>query len=164
MKPVLKPIPLDDILHFIQAYRALEQMPLEDGFAHLRAITPVIPGDDEKELKELRQHFRNQWYDKNRHFGLFYLNLSHYRQIYLLHLWQIRDWQDEEYIGTAQRSPFFRIAGRPPAKAYQLHQLLKFFENHGINAQLTPEINLPEPPDEDRRFGNSANWPGRRSG
>lgn len=89
---------------------------------------------------------------------LVFLNLSHFRQIYLLHLWTIRDWQDEEYLGTALRNPFFRIAGRPPAKALQLHQLIKFFENHGINAQLTPQITLTELPEEDKCFGNSANW------
>ncbi|WP_236648919.1 hypothetical protein [Spirosoma sp. 209] len=48
--------------------------------------------------------------------------------------------------------------GRPPAKALQLHQLLKFFENHGINPQLTRQIALTELPDSDKRFGNSANW------
>lgn len=114
-----QPIPLQDVLQFIRSYRTLEQMPLEDGFAHLRAISPIILGDDELELNQLRQHFRNQWYDKNRQFGQFYLNLSHYRQLYLLHLWTVHDWQDEEYLGTALRNPFFRIAGRPPAKALQ---------------------------------------------
>ena len=158
MNQPLQPIPFSEILHFIRSYRALEQMPLEDGFAQLRAISPIIPGDDAAELKELRQHFRNQWYSKDRHFGQFYLNLSHYRQIYLLHRWGIRDWQDEEYLGTALRNPFFRIAGRPPAKALQLHQLLKFFENYGINPQLTADITLTELPEEDKCFGNSANW------
>ncbi|ADB42802.1 hypothetical protein [Spirosoma linguale] len=158
IKQPIKPIPLDEILNFIRAYRTLEQMPLEDGFAHLRAISPMLLGEKEGELKELRQHFRNQWYDKERHFGLFYLNLSHYRQIYLLNHWEIRDWQDNEYIGMTLRNPYFRIVGRPPAKALQLHQLLKFFENHGINPQLTGQITLTELPDSDKRFGNSANW------
>lgn len=158
MNHLRQPIPLQDVLQFIRSYRTLEQMPLEDGFAHLRAVSPIIPGDDEAELNRLRQHFRNQWYDKNRQFGQFYLNLSHYRQLYLLHLWTVHDWQDEEYLGTAMRNPFFRLAGRPPAKALQLHQLIKFFENHGINQQLTPEITLTELPQEDKRFGNSANW------
>jgi hypothetical protein len=158
MKQSLKPIPAEEILQFIRAYRTLEQMPLEDGFAHLRAVSPVLPGEDEAEVKELRQHFRNQWYTKERHFGLFFLNLSHFRQIYLLHLWDIRDWQDEEYLGTALRNPFFRITGRPPAQAWQLHQLIKFFENHSINPQPTPQITLSELPEGDKRFGNSANW------
>ncbi len=158
MKQSLKPIPAEEILHFIRAYRTLEQMPLEDGFAQLRTISPVLPNDDEAELKELRQHFRNQWYTKERHFGMFYLNLSHYRQLYLLHMWNICDWQDEEYLSTALQNPFFRIVGRPPAKALQLHQLIKFFENHGINSQLTPQITLTELPEDDKRFGNSANW------
>lgn len=114
IKPPLKPIPLNDILQFIRCYRALEQMPLEDGFAYLRA---AILGEDEDELKELRQHFRNQWYDKERYFGQFYLNLSHFRQIYLLHHWNIRDWQDDEFVGTALRNPYFRIVARPPGIA-----------------------------------------------
>lgn len=158
INPVIKPIPLDEIQHFIRSYRALEQMPLEDGFAHLRAISPPILGDDEKEAKQLRQHFRNQWYDKNRHFGLFYLNLSHYRQIFLLHHWGIFDWQDSEYVGTALRNSYFRVMARPPGKAIQLHQLLKFFENHGINEQLTDRITLSELPAEDKRYGNATNW------
>ncbi|RIV17461.1 hypothetical protein DYU11_31915 [Fibrisoma montanum] len=158
IKQPIKPIPVDEILHFIRAYRTLEQMPLEDGFAHLRAISPVVLGEDENAMKDLRQHFRNQWYSKERHFGLFYLNLPHYRQINLLHFWGIRDWQDEEYVGTALRNPVFRLAGRPPAKALQLHQLLKFFENYGINAQPSNHIKLDELPAEDKRFGNSANW------
>ena len=158
MTPSLKPIPLEDIIRFIQLYRRLEQMPLEDGFAHLRAISPVLPGDDDTDLKELRQHFRNQWYSKERHFGLFFLNLSHYRQIYLLQLWNIRDWQDEEYLGTAQVNTFFRVAGRPPDKALQLHQLLKFFENHGISQQLTSHITLNDLPEPEKRYGDSANW------
>lgn len=158
MNKSLPPIPLEDILQFIRLYRTLEQMPLEDGFAHLSAISPVVLGEHEIPVKELRQHFRNQWYDKHRHFGLFFLNLPHYRQIYLLHLWDIRDWQDEEYIGTALRNPAFRILGQPPAKALQLHQLLKFFENNGINTQLTPQITLNELPESDKCFGNSANW------
>ena len=57
MTPVHKLIPLDEVLHFIRSYRALEQMPLEDGFAHLRAITPRFPGEVE-EVKAMRQHFR----------------------------------------------------------------------------------------------------------
>lgn len=154
----IKPIRLDEILLFIRAYRTLEQMPLEDGFAYLRAISPVLLVEDGSELKELRQHFRDQWYDKECHFGQFYLNLSHYRQIYLLNHWKISDWQDDEYIVTALRNPYFRIVGRPPAKALQLHQLLKFFENHGINPPLTGQITLTELPDSDKRFGNSANW------
>ncbi|WP_019990959.1 hypothetical protein [Rudanella lutea] len=157
-KSPVKPIPLDDIFQFIQCYRALEQMPLEDGFAHLRAISPVVLGEDEQAMKDLCQHFRNHWYSKQRHFGSFYLNLPHYRQINLLHFWDIRDWQDEEYVGTALRNLVFRLTGRPPAKALQLHQLLKFFENYGINEQLTEQIRLTELPDEDKRFGNSANW------
>lgn len=55
MNQPLQPIPFSEILHFIRSYRALEQMPLEDGFAQLRAISPIIPGDDAAELKELRQ-------------------------------------------------------------------------------------------------------------
>jgi hypothetical protein len=155
---MIQPIPLDEIQHFIRSYRALEQMPLEDGFAHLRAISPPILGDDQQEEKQLRQHFRNQWYDKERHFGLFYLNLSHDRQIYLLHHWNILDWQDGEYLGTALHNPYFRVMARPPGKALQLHQLLKFFENHGINKQLTGGITLTELPPENKRYGNSANW------
>ena len=158
MKLPITPIPLEDILHFIRFYRQLEQLPLEDGFALLRTITPEVLGDNEKELKELRQHFRNQWYSKERGFGQFYLNLSHYRQVYLLNFWQIQDWQDEEYLGTCLRNPFVRVAGRPPAKAFQLHQLLKYMENHGINPQLTDEITLTDLPEMKKRFGNSANW------
>ena len=158
MKPVYKPIPLDEVLHFIRSYRALEQMPLEDGFAHLRAITPRFPSEDEGEVRAMRQHFRNAWYDKNRAFGQFYLNLSHFRQVYLLQHWDIGDWQDGEYIGTCLRNPYYRIMGRPPAKALQLHQMLKFFENYGINPQPAPSITLPQLPLSEKRFGNAANW------
>lgn len=158
IKKSIPAIPLDDIVQFIRSYRVLEQMPLEDGFAHLRAITPVILGEDEAELKELRQHFRDQWYSKERRFGRFFLNLSHYRQVYLLHLWGIQDWQDEEYIGTALQNPFFRVAGRPPAKALQLHQLVKYFENHGITYWPGSSTLLDDLPEDNKRFGNSANW------
>lgn len=158
-RKTLPAIPLDDILQFIRSYRALEQMPLEDGFAHLRAITPAVLGEAETDLEQLRQHFRNQWYTKERHFGLFYLNLSHFRQIYLLHLWNIQDWQDEEYLGTALRNPFFRVAGRPPAKALGLHQLVKYFENHGITYWPHSSTLLDHLPQEDgKRYGNAANW------
>ncbi|CCH57561.1 hypothetical protein BN8_p06747 (plasmid) [Fibrisoma limi BUZ 3] len=158
MKLPIKPIPLDQILHFIYSYRQLEKLPLEDGFAELRAITPKVLGDNERELKELRQHFRNQWYDKERSFGQFYLNLAHYRQVYLLNFWGIQDWQDEEYLGTCLRNPFVRIAGRPPAKAFQLHQLVKYMENHGISSPLTDGVMLTNLPEMEKRFGNSANW------
>lgn len=158
MKPPIQPIPLDEILHFIKSYRRLEQLPLEDGFAELRAITPTVLGDFPLELKDLRQHFRNHWYAKERSFGQFYLNLPHYRQVFLLNHWGIVDWQDQEYIGTALVNPFFRIARRPPAKAYQLHQLLKFFENHGINKELVQGITLTDLPEFKKRFGNSSNW------
>lgn len=154
-------IPVEEILQFITSYRALEQMPLEDGFAHLRAITPKLPlldSQEAQEVKELRQHFRNHWYSKRQGFGQFYLNLSHYRQIYLLHLWNIKDWQDAEYLGTSLINPFFRIAGRPPAKALQLHQLVKYFENHGINPNQFPSIPMNDLPVFEKRFGNSANW------
>ncbi len=158
MKQAIKPIPLEEILHFIGSYCQLEELPLEDGFALLRTITPKVLGENEQELKGLRQHFRNQWYSKERQFGQFYLNLSHYRQVYLLNYWGIQDWQDEEYLGTCLRNPFVRVAGRPPAKALQLHQLLKFFENHGINQQLTQQITLTELPPDEKRFGNATNW------
>ena len=158
MKSADKPISPEEVTHFIKAYRALEQMPMEDGFAHLRAITPLLPGEDEQEVKAMRQHFRNAWYDKNRAFGQFYLNLSHFRQVYLLQHWDIGDWQDGEYIGTCLRNPYYRIMGRPPAKALQLHQLLKFFENHGIDPQPAPSITLTQLPSPDQRFGNATNW------
>ena len=106
----------------------------------------------------MRQHFRNAWYDKNRAFGQFYLNLSHFRQVYLLQHWDISDWQDGEYIGTCLRNPYYRIMGRPPAKALQLHQLLKFFENYGINPQPAPSISLTQLPPPEKQFGNAANW------
>ena len=89
---------------------------------------------------------------------------QHIRQIYLLQHWDIGDWQDGEYIGTCLRNPYYRIMGRPPAKALQLHQLLKFFENYGINPQPAPSIALPQLPPPEKRFGNAANWPGRRRG
>ncbi|WP_225309723.1 hypothetical protein [Larkinella humicola] len=158
MKLPITPIPVEDIILFIESYRNLEKMPLEDGFAHLRAITPSILGENEEDLKELRQHFRNHWYSKNRAFGQFYLNLSHYRQVYLLNHWNIFDWQDEEYTGTCLRNPFVRVAGRPPAKAFQLHQLVKFFENHGISQDLLDQFSLPPIDDFDKRFGNATNW------
>lgn len=158
MKPAYTPIPLDEVLHFIRSYRALEQMPLEDGFVHLRTITPRFPGDDEDEIKAMRQHFRNGWYDKNRAFGQFYLNLSHVRQVHLLQHWSISDWQDTEYIGTCLRNPYYRIMARPPAKALQLHQLVKFFENHGISPHAASSIKLTQLPPPDKRFGHAANW------
>lgn len=106
----------------------------------------------------MRQHFRNAWYDKNRSFGQSYLSLSHFRQVYLLQHWSIGDWQDGEYIGTCLRNPYYRIMGRLPAKALQLHQLLKFFENHGINPQPASSVALPQLPLSKKRFGNAANW------
>ena len=146
----------ETVIHFIQCYRRLEQLPLEDGFAELRCLTES--GKDVGDLS-LQQHFRNHWFSKDRAFGQFYLNLPHYRQIYLLHHWGIEGAEDTMYLFDSIRNPAFALMEKPPVIVWQLHELVKFFENHGINEQLTPNIRLAVLPDEmDKRFGNTANW------
>lgn len=147
----------ETVIHFIQCYRRLEQMPLEDGFAELRCLT-----ESDNETRSdllLQQHFRNQWFSKERAFGRFYLNLPHYRQIYLLHHWGIQGAEDSIYLFDSVRNPAFALMEKPPAVVWQLQELVKFFENHGINEQLTPSIRLAIlPHDVNKRFGNAANW------
>ncbi|WP_229376201.1 hypothetical protein [Fibrella aquatilis] len=46
----------ETVIQFIQCYRRLEQMPLEDGFAELRCLTEF---DKEGGDLPLQQHFRN---------------------------------------------------------------------------------------------------------
>lgn len=146
----------DTALHFIRCYRRLEQMPLEDGFAELRC---VATSDDKKEEQRLRNHFRAHWYSKERAFGRFYLNLPHYRQIYLLHQWDIKNYEDAMYLLECSRDSRFALMGPPPATTRQLHELVKFFENHSIGHEPSSDVFLSDLPDDsDKRFGNSANW------
>ena len=156
MNPFFDELNIDHILHFIRSYRRLEQMPLEDGFAELAC---VAKSNQPAEEKRLRQHFRNHWYSKERAFGRFYLNLPHYRQLYLLHQWDLIHYEDATYLWECERDGRFALMAQAPPLARQLHALVLFFENHGINRQLTPSIELENVPTEfDRRFGNSANW------
>ena len=146
----------DTALHFIRCYRRLEQMPLEDGFAELRC---VATSDDKTEEQRLRKHFRAHWYSKERAFGRFYLNLPHYRQIYLLNQWDIKDYENATYLWECSRDSRFALMGPPPATARQLHELVKFFENHSIGHEPSLGVVLSDlPEDSDKRFGNSANW------
>ena len=147
---------VDQILHFIRSYRRLEQMHLEDGFAELAC---VAKSDQAGEEKRLRQHFRNHWYSKERGFGRFYLNLPHYRQLYLLHQWDLVHYEDATYLWECERDGRFALMAEVPPLAKQFHQLILFFENHGINKQVTATIVLDSLPIEsDLQFGNSANW------
>ncbi|SFE88403.1 hypothetical protein [Spirosoma endophyticum] len=149
-------INLEAVLHFIRNYRRLEQMPLEDGFAELAC---VAKSDQAGEEKRLRQHFRDHWYSKEKAFGRFYLNLPHYRQIYLLHQWDLLHYEDKAYLWECERDGRFALMAQAPVLAGQLHRLILFFENHGINRQVAAGVELESLPTEfDRRFGNSANW------
>ena len=149
-------IATDTVLHFIRSYRRLEQAHLEDGFAELACVSA---DPNEEEQKRLRKHFRDHWYSKERAFGRFYLNLPHYRQIYLLHQWNIRDYEDDTYLWECRRDGRFALISSPPTTARQLHRLVLYFENHGINLQPSPDVTLPVVPDVfEKRFGNSSNW------
>lgn len=156
--PTLTPLfmSIDPVIHFIHSYRRLEQMPLEDGFAELAC---VAKSDLIEEEKRLRKHFRAHWYSKNRSFGQFYLNLPQYRQIHLLHQWDLTHYEDATYLWECERDSRFALMAQAPPLARQLHGLVLFFENHSINRQVAGRIELATlPVDPDRRFGNSTNW------
>jgi len=149
-------IPTETVLHFIHCYRRLEQLPLEDGFAELACLSTDQNGERQNEL---RKHFRAHWYSKERAFGRFYLNLPHYRQTYLLHQWDIIDYEDGTYLWECQRDGQFALMGPPPLTTRRLHELVLYFENHGISLRPTPDVVLPSVPDVfAQRFGNAANW------
>ncbi|MEZ0612332.1 hypothetical protein ACAW74_27735 [Fibrella sp. WM1] len=149
-------IPTETVLHFIRCYRRLEQLPLEDGFAELACVST---DPDEASEQQLRKHFRAHWYSKERAFGRFYLNLPHYRQLYLLHHWEIVHYEDATYLWECQRDSRYALVGPPPLLVRQIHELALYFENHGISLQPSLDVTLPSLPQNFAlRFGNTANW------
>lgn len=116
---------VDLVLQFIRCYRSLEQLPLEDGFAELAC---VAKSDQTQEEKRLRKHFREHWYSKERAFGRFYLNLPHYRQIYLLHQWGLLHYEDHTYLWECERDGRFALMAPAPLLTRQLHQLVLFLK------------------------------------
>jgi hypothetical protein len=151
------------VLHFIQKYRSLEKASLQEGYVLIRKL----------ELHHSQiQHLCDQWRWKKKNFGEFFLNLSYRTQIGILHLWNIIDTADQEYLLVDEiKDPAVYLFGDPPATVKALHELMIFFNNHGIesfeertsldrnnNDVTVPGLTLNVLPHPKKRYGNSSNW------
>lgn len=143
-------LPDRTVIAFIRKYRYLETAVLEEGYRTIALIA-----DNEA----LRQHLCNHWRSKEKQFGDFFLNLSHRSQIKLLRQWGLHDPDDAAYMKLDPKDYLFAAA---PNTVTQLHKLLVFFLNHGVETceayRNYPEVRLTVPAPEGKRFGNSANW------
>ena len=134
---------------FITAYRQVEKG------------TPKIGEDVINYLekhKPTAQHLCSSWRGRKQDWGSFYLNLSHDFQYKILKFWGMGEPEGEEYAQQVQKNPAKMLFADVPDGIMWPHELLKFFNNHGIQEKPEIGITLTQLPADDRCFGNSANW------
>ncbi|MVT12496.1 hypothetical protein [Chitinophaga tropicalis] len=134
---------------FINAYREVEKgapKKAEDIINYLEKHKPTA------------QHLCSSWRGRKQDWGSFYLNLSHKFQHKILKFWGLADPAGEEYAHQVEESPAKMLFADVPDSIIWPHELLKFFNNHGIDEIPETGITLSSLPPDDRRYGNSANW------
>lgn len=141
-------IDLDQVLHFIKQYRALEMSSLQDGFDFIERV--LARGD-----KKLYSHLCDHWQSKEKRFGSFYLNLSYQSQIRILRSWGILDPDDLIYLSLDEDDTYFKPV---PVTAKAIHTIMLYFLNHGIDEEPSKGIALTHIPAFENCFGNSENW------
>lgn len=134
---------------FINAYREVEKGApklAEDIINYLEKHTPTA------------QHLCSSWRGRKQDWGSFYLNLSHEFQYKILKFWGMAEPAGEEYAHQVEKNPAKMLFADVPDSIKWPHELLKFFNNHGIDKIPETGITLSSLPPDDRRYGNSANW------
>lgn len=108
--------------------------------------------------KSTAQHLCSSWRGRKQDWGSFYLNLSHDFQYKILKFWGMGDPAGDEYALQVSENPVKMLFADVPDSIMWPHELLKFFNNHGIDESPETGITLTSLPPDDRRYGNSANW------
>lgn len=133
-------------LAFIKAYRAMEQNTLPTNRKLIKATV------EDSQFK----HLFSSWAGRENDFGSFFLNLSYKTQAAFLLTFGIGVPGYGSYVSELEISPTAYVYATPPFLVSQLHELLKFFNNNGIDQYAVPGTTLYFLPND--RYGNSANW------
>ena len=135
--------------NFIIAYREIEKASPKMGQDLIRYL---------EKHKSTAQHLCDSWLGRNQDWGSFYLNLSHEFQYKILKFWGMEEQEGDEYVKQVEKNPQKMLFAPVPDCIMWPHQLLIFFNNHGISEKPTNDVFLTRLPGEDRQYGNSANW------
>jgi hypothetical protein len=133
-------------LLFIKAYRKMEDSPISLNKALIKSVVD----------KDKFDHLFNSWAGRKNDFGSFFLNLSYKTQAQFIFNFGIVVSGYQEYLDNLRVSPYAYCYVVPPLVVCKIHQLLLFFNNHGIDENSIPGLTLNQLPK--KRFGNSTNW------
>lgn len=135
-----------DAIKFIRSYRELESQIVRISETFVREVSPP----------HLADHLGRSWRGRKKNFGDFYLNLSHSTQGNFLRAWGIEVYGLDGYNDAIRKNPLYHLSHEAPGTIKWLHELVKYFYNHGI--MDTDNVQLPSLPGTKARYGNSMNW------
>lgn len=135
-------------LQFIQCYRMMEKAPLAAGYEVILKVVPRWQAD----------HLCDHWRGKRKDFASFFLNLGTSNQIKFQQKFGITDHEDQAYFNLVEKDEIAALFAAAPIKNQLLHNMMLFFNNHGIDEKPTSKITLKNLPPKSKRFGNSKNW------
>lgn len=140
---------IEQTLLFIRQYRKMED---GDDAANRSIILRNVP-------EHVADHLWSSWKGRGNDFGDFFLNLDHATQANFIESWGIPVPELEQYKADLKRDPIAALFLDPPPMVHWLHELLKFFYNHGIMNKCASGVYLKTIPDNtEKRYGNSRNW------
>lgn len=140
---------IEQTLTFIRQYRKMEE---GDDTINRKIIISNVPD-------HVADHLWSSWKGRGNDFGDFFLNLGHATQGNFIESWGISIPGLEQYKADLDRTPVSALFRDPPPMINWLHELLKFFYNHGIMHQCAPGVYLKTiPADKEKQYGNSRNW------
>lgn len=140
----------EQILWFISMYNRFEKMPIPEGCQEIRFLF--------RDEASKASHLCDKWRWKKRVFGSFYLNLDYPSQMRFLHRWEIKSEEDSTYLDQYHSDHMAPLFLDPPANVKVFHNVILYFENHGINEWPSKDIQLEHVPAMRFRFGNTRNW------
>jgi len=151
---------LDEV---VPRYLALSELSLEDGYEVFnQAFSPTArrPGS-----AQLLNHLKDQWYSKERDFGMFYLNLDFQHQRMLLEYWDIcvgtDPYSDDEqrFLAILNGDDFLDVHC---FETEMLHRFLLMAVNNSLNLVHSLEQGEILQQHFERSqldtYGNSYNW------
>lgn len=142
-------IDIHSAVTFIKEYRIIEKA---DAAMGQELMEYVLPGHPQKD------HLGDSWLIKKNDWGRFYLNLSHAMQYEFLKFWGLQSFEGDNYAADVKLNPMKMLFAPLPPVIYWPHQLLVFFNNHGISEMPAKGVKLSNLPPDEQCFGNSANW------
>ena len=147
----------EEVLKFIQKYRALENSSYEMANGHIQKM--LSPKMSYSTIIHLCGH----WKGKSKNFASWYLNLGTQTQIFILQSLGIVSDQDDKWLSEFKRDEMTGCFMNAPDKAGSLNSLILFFHNNAVDEGTFNYHNIPTtginfPTLLKKQYGNSANW------